>query len=159
ISGAVVTDSLGIGKALRVKRFRKHLRRMANELARMNYRWICHRIDPLIAHGANLGKLIPDRYGIFPKISFRALDHVDDHFRIQGEHGLLIDLAIAMLSYRRNRLAAGNAYQFVEIAAFSRGIKVTGRTGHPIDYAQHPSVRTIHDGLPHCIDLRLSLGG
>src|SRR6185369_8670442 len=59
-SARISAPSFGIGKALRMKRLRKQLRRVTNELAGMNHRRVSHRIDSLVAHCPNLRQLIPD---------------------------------------------------------------------------------------------------
>ena len=69
-------------ETLRVKRSRKHLSGVTNELAGMNHRRIGHRIDTLVANRAYFPKFIPYGYRVLAKVPFRALNHVDNHFRI-----------------------------------------------------------------------------
>src|SRR6476620_6355022 len=82
ISVPVVEELFGIGKTLRMQRLCKQLRSMANKLAWMNHRRISHGVDSLFAHGANFPKFIPYRYRVFTEVALRALDHINDHFRI-----------------------------------------------------------------------------
>ena len=62
-----------------------------------------------------------------------------------------------MFSLRSDRFAAGNADEFVEITALSGGVEIADRTRHAVDYAEHPRVRAIANGLPDCLDLSLCL--
>src|SRR5712671_6438943 len=82
ISAPVVEESLGIRKTLWMKRPREHLRGVSNELAGMNHRGIGHRIDTLVANRAYFPKFIPYGYWVLTKIPFRALHHINDHFRV-----------------------------------------------------------------------------
>src|SRR5712692_4473623 len=83
------------------------------------------------------------------------MHYVDNHLRVQGQHRLLSDLAVAALRWRGNRLAPGNADQIIEETSARRCVEIAECSRYAIDDEEHARPATVRHACANRINFTL----